>query len=361
MIFTKIWERYFLRQTVKIFFLFLFGFYGLYVLLDYANHTATFHSHLIRFKINDVLLFYAYEFVKRMDVLIPFAILIACIKTLCNLNVSNELVALMACGIKLKTLMRPFLCLGLFFTLVIYMNTEFLLPAALKQLKHIDEARAQAKQKRYRYPIVQHLTLEDNTTLIFQSYDPVKEFFFDSYWIRSIDDVYRIKYLAPYTSIPTGYYVDHLKRNNNGTLVVEKSFTEKTFSDMHFNQKTLMETVTSPDELPLSELRTRLPNHKNTNSEKEARVLTAFHYKLAMPWLCLLAVIGPAPFCVRFSRMLLPIFFIYACSIFGLVAFYLIVDSSLVLGERQVLSPFVAIWTPFAFFFGLFGWRFARL
>lgn len=356
MFLTSIWERYFLRETAKVFTFFLLGFYGLYVMMDYSNHAASFkHYH---FSILDIIKFYAFEFVTRMDVLVPFALLIACIKTLCSLNTHNELVALMASGIKLKRLLLPFVVFGLALTALIYLNTEVLQPMALKYNTKLDHSRAKAKQKKHLS--IRQLVLEDNTPLIFQEYDTAAKEFFDAYWVRSIDDLYRIQQLSPYTEVPTGKFVDHLQRNAEGLLVLTESFPEKTFPDMHFNKQQLLDSVTLPDAQSLSDLKEKLPSHGNELSEKEAQLLTTYYYKLALPWLCLLAVLAPTPFCIRFSRTL-PVFFIYALSIFGLVAFYLVMDATVVLGERQMFNPALAIWVPFASFFAFFGWRFLRL
>lgn len=356
MILTTIWERYFLRETIKIFVFFLVGFYGLYALIDYSTHAGSFkHYH---FSFLDILKFYAFEFVTRMDVLIPFAFLIACIKTLCSLNTHNEIVALMASGIRLKRLLLPFIAFGLALTALIYFNAEVLQPMALKYNTKLDHARAKAKQKKHMS--IQQIVLEDNSSFIFKEYDSALKEFSDAYWVRSIDDIYRIGRLSPSTSEPVGYSVDHLKRNDEGFLVAAESVSVKTFSDMHFNQEQLLKSVTLPEAQSLSELYTKIPGHGNALSEKEAYLKTTFYYKLAMPWLCLLAILASAPFCIRFSRTL-PVFFIYALSIFGLAAFYLVMEATVVLGERQMIDPVVAIGVPFACFFGIFGYRFARL
>jgi lipopolysaccharide export system permease protein len=354
---TTIWERYFLRQTIKIFVLVLVSFYGLYALIDYSTHSSSFqHYH---FKLIDIVRFYAYEFVARMDALVPFAILIACIKTLCTLNRHNELVALIASGIPLKRLLIPFIAFGLLLTGAAYLNTEVLQPRATKYHLQLEHKRAKEKQKKHHHPFIQQLNLEDNTSLIFQSYDSISERFFDSYWIRSIDDIYRIRYLYPHAAQPKGTFVEHFQRDNNGRLIITQTLAEADLPDMHFNKKTLLDTVTSPSHLSLTSLKEKLPAHGKILSEKEARLLTTYYYKLALPWLCLLAVIAPAPFCITFSRTL-PIFFIYALSLFGLVAAYLIMDAAVILGERQLIAPAIAIWTPFTLFFAFAGWRFLR-
>ena len=352
---TSIWERYFLRQMIQTFVLFLIGFYGIYVLIDYSNHAASFkHYH---FTFIDVVRFYGYEFAARATVLVPFAILIACVRTLCSLNTNNELVALMASGIRLKRLLRPFIAFGLFFTLLMYLNTQIFEPLAAKQNTKLEQARSKAKQKKY-FP-VQHMTLEDRSSLIFQSFDDPTQAFFDAYWVRSIDDIYRVRHLFPNESPPRGEFVEHLQRNAKGAILLTETLPSRTFPEMHFNQEQLIESIVSPETQSLSVLWNNRPKNTTKLNEKEAFLLTTFYYKLAMPWLCLLAVIAPTPFCIRFSRTL-PIFFIYALSIFGLVAFYLVMDAASVLGERQALSPAAAIWVPFFFFLTIFGYRFIK-
>lgn len=364
MFLNKIWERYFLWEVCKSTLFFLFCFYGLYVLIDYASHSASFHRHHIKFQWLEVALYYFCEFAKRVEVLLPFALLIATIRTLSALNVHNELIALMSSGISMRTLMRPFVFLGLFCTFLMYLNIEIILPIAMKELKLIDDRRELQKAKHRQKAAAQHLSLEDESTVIFQRYDSSQNFFFDAYWIRSIDDVYRIKYLYPNNltedRIPTGKFVDHLVRDAQGQLVVMETLDTKAFPNMRFNDQILLETITSPEEESLSELWNKLPEAKPILNEKESRILSAFYQKLAMPWLCLLAIMGAAPFCVRITRNL-PIFFIYAGSIFGLVAVYLILDAAVLLGERQALAPFWAIWPVFALIAFPLSWRFVRV
>lgn len=356
MILTTIWERYFLRETVKVFMFFLLIFYSLYALIDYSNHAASFKNY--QFSALDIIKFYAFEFVTRMDVLVPFALVISCVKTLCSLNTHNELVALMASGIKLKRLLFPFVVFGLILTALIYFNTEVLQPMASRYNTKLEHSRAKAKQKKYFS--IQKLHLEDNTTLLFQKYDETTKEFFDAYWMRSIDDIYRIKHLSSDKEQPIGKSVEHLQRDSAGLLVLSETFEEKSFPTMQFNKKELLDSITLPETHSLSELKEKLADQSSELSEKEACLLTTYYYKLALPWLCLLAVLAPAPFCIKFSRTL-PVFLIYAVSLFGLVAFYLFMDAAVILAERQMCSPAVAIGFPFISFLLFFSWRFLRL
>lgn len=354
---TSIWERYFLREISKCFLLFLASFYALYVLIDYSNHSHSFqHYH---FSLLDLMRYYGYEFVVRMNVLIPFAILISCVKTLCSLNMHHELIALMASGISLKRLLLPFIVFSLFFTALVYLNGEFFHPNAMKYHQQLDHQRAKVKKTKYHYPHIQQLSLKDGSSIIFQRYDPLANEFFDLYWIRSVDDIYRIRDLKLLSEGSIGSLVEHFERDEAGDLRLTEQFEQKQLVDLHFDKQTLIESAASPEALSLSEMRKEISTSTDILSEKEARLVTAYYYKLAIPWLCLLAVLAPAPFCISYTRNL-PLFFIYALSLFGLVAFYLIINASVILGERQVMAPALAVWFPFCLFFVFFGFRFYR-
>lgn len=351
-----IWQRYFLQQFIRMFFLFLFCFYGLYVLIDYASNRNILTHHYIQWQ--EVIRYYLFIFASRAEILIPVALLIAFVQTICSLNMRHELVAFMASGFPLRTLIRPFILLGLLCVLLMYANEQFLLPKALQKLRRIEDA---TKHQRNRHASsVRHVILEDGSLLIFQNYDSAKERFFDAYWIQSIDNIYRIKYLSPTSPNPVGYFVDHLVRQTSGELLQKEAYRELIFPDLKFNPNLLQSTIFDPDILSISELGQQFLEIDSDANEKESKVLTAFYWKLVMPWLCLLAILAPAPFCVKFSRQL-PVFLIYVCSIFGLIAIYMFMDAAQVVAKRQVIAPFWAICGPFLALFGYFGWRFTKI
>jgi len=354
----NLWQRYFVKETLKLFFLFIFCFYALYTLIDFSIHSRQYNYHG-SYHWKEIFTYYAFEFVRRLDVLVPFAILLATIKTILKLNLHRELMAFMASGIAIKTLLRPFLLLSLAFVAILYVNEEFVLPKALQEIKKIDSLHHYQKKAKG-VPAVQHLILEDNSTLLFQSYDPQKGSFFDVYWIRKIDDIYKFKYLYPYTEIPVGTFVDHFVRNTEGNMVHLDSHEIRLFPEIKFNSTKLLETLSSPEEFSLSELYRKMPNFSDPTNEKQAKISSMFTYKMIIPWLSFLVILGACPFCVIYSRDN-PSLLIYSVTIFSLVFIYLILDAALILGERQVLSPLIALGAPFVFFFALLSLRYRRL
>lgn len=359
MILLKIWERYFLKEFLKVFFLFLFCFYGLYVLIDYASHTSALPHHHIQIKGYELVRYYLFIFASRAEILIPLALLIALCKTLISLNINGELVALTTSGFKISTLMRPFLIFAAFCMVLLFLNEQFLLPSALKKLRRIEDSTKHQRSRNTPEMTAKRMLLEDGSIFLYQTFDTSNDQFFDTYWIESIDSIYRIKFLSPNETPPKGYYVDHLTRQANLELTLNQSFDQYDFTNLKFNKELLHSTIEDPEVLSLKELWEELPNKTEELSEKDSKILTAFYWKLFIPGLCLLAILAPAPSCIRFSRQF-PIFLIYVCSLFGLIAFYLFMDASQIIAKRQVLSPFIAIGVPFLGIFGVFLLRFIK-
>lgn len=356
--FNKIWERYFLKQLLTIFILFIVCFYGLYILIDYSNRGNVYRA--FHFSFADLIWYYSYLFLQRLDILLPFAFLIATIRTLCQLNMRNELIALMASGIKLKRLLRPFLFFAFFLTAILYLNNQFFLPHAWKNLRQLEDSRFEEKEIHEQNEKVHYVLLKDESTLLFHSYDSAREILHDVYWIRSMDDIYAIKRFFPYQEEPKGESVNHFTRNKTGKLLLKESWNTHLFPEINFNQKALVESLVLPQEQSLVDLGKKLPINKQEFSDRDAQILTSFYYKLAMPWLCVLVFIGPAPYCLKFTRQLY-VFMIYLCSMFGTVAFYLVLNTAMVMGENQVIPPILAIGVPFALFFAFFGWRYWKI
>jgi len=358
MIFRRIWERYFLKEILKIFFLFIFCFYGLYILIDFSSRSATHYAG--KFSMIEMIKLYGFIFVQRMDILISFALIVAGVKTFCSLNIRNEVVALMSSGVKLKRLMRPFIWVALSLVALMYVNEQFFQPTAFRHInllkdKHMDDNTHLDLERN-----IQSLEVEDGGELIYHGYDSARKSFFDVYWLKGIDEIYRIKYLYPHEGNPRGKFVDHFVRSPDGEMLLAESEETHDFLHMRFHPDRLRQSIVDPRQESLTTLLRHLPSGQTDLDDTEARTLTAFYHKMLMPWLCLLAIIGPAPFCFRFTRQL-PVFLIYLVSMITLVTFYLIMNSAMILGENQVFPPLIAIGAPFAAYSAFFGWKYWKM
>lgn len=359
---SKIWERYLFKEIGKIFLLLIASFYFFYVLVDYSVHTKSFHQESLSFF--DVILYYLCQFSKQAGLLVPVALMIASIKVLTTMNVRGEIVALAVAGIALKRLVRPLLIFAGICSALLYLNIQLLQPRALAPLHQFEEQNFKGRAHDMR-SLVHSLVLQDHSLLLYQKFDQEHQAFFDAYWVENSDRLYRIKNLYPFEKVPFGTTVDLLARNASGEIIRDASFDTLSFPEIRFDPKALFSAIHPPEWQSLSRLLSSIHwkqagLYAGGMSDREAIAASHFLYKLTTPLICLLAILAPLPFCMRFARQL-PVFFIYAFSLFGIIAFFTLINACLILGESQVIPPFWAILIPSFVSFVVCGWKYAKL
>ncbi len=357
MILSKIWERYLFRETLKVFFLFLGCFYFLYALIDYSTHMQDFIVDK-RIQISHMLGYYSFMLIKRADLLVPLAMLIASIKLLLSINLNGELVALQSSGISLKKIVRPLLLLAGLCTLFNIFSFEFFLPSSLNFLDRFRERHFKHSRNGARREPIHALYLKDGSKIIYQKKDAETNQFFDVFWIRSSDDLWRMKYLSSDPENPVGTYVDHIQRNRSGNFDKTESFETYRFSPFKWQPDLAGKGYIPIENRRISELFSLLASKKKATAVERPQILSFILYKCAMPLLPLLVTMAVVPFCVRYSRTT-PLFLIYALALFGFVAFCALMDAGVILGENNVIPPFAAVLGPFFLCSLGFGWKFA--
>jgi lipopolysaccharide export system permease protein len=344
----KIWEKYLIREFIKVFVLFILSFYLLYIIIDYSTKAKSFINQ--GFQLNDIGLYYLCHFSKRASILIPFGLLIATVKTLIQLNKNHELVALYIMGIPKKRLLYPFLLIACACSSLLYFNEESFLPKTLFTLDRLKGKNFESPLWHPQEPTLNSLRLKDGTSLLYQMYFPTKQYFFDVMWITDSQNIYRIKKLYPYKNPPEGHFVDLISKEGGSFFKLKESWESKTFSHIDIDYK-LMELMAFPVMyLPISELHSHYLLQKEFRLEaRAASTLTWFLTKALTPLNCLFVIMGVAPMCMNFGRKT-PVFLIYCLGLFSLISFYTILDAAIVLGEHLVIPPLLAIGTPISFF-----------
>lgn len=360
MIFTPLWQRYFLREILKVFFLFLFCFFLLYALIDYSMHMQEILKNK-RISILNLLYYYGMLFSKRCDLLLPLSLLISSVKVLTSLNQRNELLALQTAGIPIHVLTRPFFFVGLLCVGVSYVNFEVIAPRSLSYIDHFEKKFLKKKNPRKLTQTSVHaLPLEDGTRLLYQHYNEERKEFFDVFWILSSDEIYHMHTLTLDDSLPFGTYVDLMKRSESGKIEKIASYDHHLFDHLHLSFN-LKEHFGKPMEnRSISELMQITLKKTPLFFENRSTVHTHLYFKVLMPWLPVLVLIGVIPFCIRSMRNL-PTFLIFSLTIFGYITFFTVMDACVILGETHVVAPFWAIFSLPIAFFALFGTRFLRL
>ncbi len=349
---SPILHRYFTRELLKIFFLFIICFFFLYIVIDYTSRLSS-----LGLSFSELVVMYACILVRRMEILVPFALLVASIKVLCQANIRNELVALRSCGIPLQKLLNPLFTLGLAFTALLYLNLQFVVPAAQHQIRKIETYARRFQQAPHP---VQGLPMNAGQHLVYREYDLHTNKFHHVFWIKSMDDVYRMRTLAPFEAPPVGEYIQHLRRDTEGNMVVTENIEWAELPKMIFDREELKETLTPPDDRSILQLWRRMPKNNDHMNHEQRLVRAAFYRKLAVPLLCLIALLYPAPASTAFRRPL-KTFFIYCGAMIGLVFLYLALNAAYTIAQAQLFSPLWTLFLPMTAILAIGQWRFARM
>jgi lipopolysaccharide export system permease protein len=328
-------------------------------LVDFSTHAQSFFSNgsldLAKFTT-----YYGYQLVKRLELLLPLSLLISVIRVLATLNTHRELVALQASGIPMRKIMRPFFLLALFCSLIGYSNEEVFLPKSAAALSNTKYSYTQNPLKKLKKKQFTLLALADSSKLVYQSFDPNTNRFFDVYWIRSFDDIWHMKYLSADPAKPVGEYMDHIVRNKEGFLEKAESIDKGLVSSLFWSTKELHKKQSAVRYQKLSELFSLMWNNTNHSLHFRGEMATYLFRKLAMPLLPFLVLIGVFPFCVTYSRST-PFFLIYGLSLFCFIVFFTLLNAMVIIGSNHVLPPYVAIFLPFLFLFSVTYKRFHAL
>lgn len=340
----KIWYRYLFRQLLKTFLFFLICFFAMYVIIDLSVHGVRFLS-IGKATFSEISLFYLHNFAMHLHLFMPIAFLLSILKVLLDLNSHNELVALQMAGLSKKILLRPFFLLATFLSLILYINNQWLAPDALDAS---DAFRSQhsKKRKKVKREHLYNLALDDDTELIYQSFDEKKKELFDVFWVKSANDIWHMKYLKIDAKHAKGRFVDRLQRNDQGQFEKTESFLEYSFRKLPWNEHTELERFVPFENRSLL----TLLKQALTLSADRPRIFCHLHYKMALPLIPYFILIALSPVAMHFSRTRSS-FLIVAISLLAFIGLMTILDGMLILGENRVIPGYLAIWGPIAIAF----------
>jgi lipopolysaccharide export LptBFGC system permease protein LptF len=346
----KIWQKNIFSKLTRTYCFLLLCLIVIYVIIDLSAHGVRF---LNKSSIAEIALYYFNTFVMLLDLFLSLTFLLATIRVLYQLNSHRELVALQMAGISKKKLLLPFFIFASCLSLISYLNTEWLSPAAQNSSTAFKTALKSKKHKNKENRVFT-IPLKDKSEIVYQKFDKIKQELFDVFWIRSPDDIWHMKTLKIDTL--QGKYVNHLSRNIAKQLEKIESYPEKDFSDLALDRNSVLYRFVPYENRPLSALFLEA-----FADPTEKRIIFSYlFYKLLIPLMPFLVLFAIAPVSMRYSRTS-HIFLVAAYSIFGFISLKVILDGMLILGENQVLPSYVAIFGPILFVLSVSLPNFARM
>lgn len=345
----SLWYKYLLKKIVKNFGFFLFSLFFIYVVVDLSAHGVRFFS---KSSFWGICLFYLNAFSSLLDLFFTLSFILAVLRILFDLNQHKELLAFQMGGLSKKRLLHPFFIFAFFLSFLCYCNAEWVAPSSLRASTRFKKTHKKEAFKD-KIPSLFTAALEDESELVYQTFEKAEKTLFDVYWICDFQDVWHMQSL--HVDSLEAIYADHFVRDKEGALRRLESFESKTFSNLPLQKGTCFQTFIPYESRSISTLLVEA-----LKFPADSRILFShLYYKLAAPLIFFLILIGVAPIAMQ-SKRVVPTFLIAAFSIFIVIGLKIILDGMLILGENLVLPSFFAIFSPLFFLFFCTFPRFMR-
>jgi lipopolysaccharide export LptBFGC system permease protein LptF len=275
----------------------------------------------------------------RLEGLIPFSLATATALLIPRIVRSNELIPLLNAGVSLRQIFHPFLAIALLASLLLWCNTQYVLPKAKqihREIVESDFGRKTVHDEPSRLGVV---LFPEGSRLFFYQHDYINKKITDAFWVRSADCVLHIEQLSYFSDrSPEGHGVDVIERDTLGRMRKTASYPFCELSQLQFTQETVKMSTSDPRDLSITQLGTLMSRFGTSRSERATETTIAFYTKLLSPLLALLAVIIPAPFCFRFERRYPQALLVFG-SLAALFCFLLAIHSSVVLARIPLVRP----------------------
>ena len=351
-----LWSRCILYKILKLLGLYLMGFYALYSFIDYSTRMHDFSKNPSLSVIN-IGFYYSQVFIKRLDIILPLAFMISLLKVMLDMNKKRESIALFTSGLKKTTFLKPMLiCACLVFTFL-FLSFEYLTPKALINVESF-ENKYFLKQTSSRSISPQFLRLAPEGIIIYALFDPKTNQYQDVFYLLSNHEIWKMESLSLH-DLAIGRDAEHFILNQQGQFALTEHLPQVVFNDLHIAYDSAALNFLTIECGSFSFLITSLKKISHFDKNLSAKITSQIFYKIAVLFLPFLITMVCACFGLVFSRKL-PIFMIYAMSIFGMIGYFLMMDAAIILGESQILPTYLALFSPSCLIFSLFLPRFIR-
>ena len=344
----KLLDRYVIRNFLQAYVYCIAGFISIWLIFDVSDNISTFiddHLPVLR-----VVQYYLTQVPQILVILLPVSLLLALLFCLGRMSRANEIVSMLTAGVSVPRVLLPLILIGL---LTVAGSTALNYALA----PHADLAHKTflaSEQKARREATIEGQIFRNRTderTWFIQSFRRGRNSF-DNVQVLQQDaqDKIVINYMAhralyrPQTKTWDLESVKVVHYDGSGNITKEEilpSLTIKHWSETPFR---LSSANVRAEYLSVPELREYL--HFNSDFPKTllAPFKTHLHYRLALPWTCLVVVFIAAPLGIGFSRR--GVLSSVAASIVLVFSMNFLTHLFLALGEGYRIPSWAAAWTP---------------
>ena len=357
-------DRYLLRELLIPFSYCLIGFLIFWMSFDIFAQLSDFQK--LRLKPVEVAEYYLVRTPETLVMVLPIAFLLALLYALTNHARHNELTAMRAAGVSLLRLSAPYLVVGLLLSLGVLAINELWAPqsvdAAEEILNRHQARRGEATQKDWESKAGFYHSQDgdkDRRWWLVESYNLVTGDMIRPHVTWLPPDSPRLEIFAEGAA-----YVDRVWTFTNVHMLVYSNI----LPEQSLRESLLMPAFVETPEQFKSQIKiNRLNSFKSvrkaqlsvreileyerlhpTDTSKRAMLDTKLHGRLAAPWTCLVVVLIALPFGAATGRRNVAVG--VASSILICFTYFVLLQLALALGTGGYVLPWIAAWSPNAFF-----------
>lgn len=359
----RLLDRYLLRELLIPFSYCLIGFLIFWISSDVFAQLTEFQKHRLKFP--EVLEYYAVRMPEMMVTVLPIAFLLALLYALTNHARHHELTAIRAAGVSLLRIALPYLGLGFVLSLLVFAINELWAPQSLEaadeiMLRH-QTARPDGAQRDWESKLG-FQNFKDRRAWLIEAYNLVTSEMVRPHVVWARPDGTRMEIIAErahyvnavwnftnvhvleYSSEPGSVPVQ--SRTPTVAMPVFTETPEQIRSEIKVNKLSSFRMVRKL-QLSVREILEYKRLHPGDNSKADI-LDTKLHGRLAAPWTCLVVVLIALPFGAATGRRNVAVG--VASSIVICFVYFVLLQLALALGTGGYVIPWIAAWSPNAFF-----------
>jgi lipopolysaccharide export system permease protein len=345
----KLLDRYVIRNFLQAYFYCIIGFISIWLIFDISDSISTFLDQHVG--LGRVLEYYTTQVPQILVILLPVSLLLALLFVLGRMSRANEIVSMLTAGISLTRMLAPLFAIGLLTTVASFALNYSLAPHAemarklfFSEEKHSAQIEGQVFRNR-----------RDSRTWFIQRFHPGSDLFQNVQVLQQDpEDHITTSFLAASaqyqprnrTWILTDAKIVHYDKSGN---IISEQF-DPTVTIRHWSETPFrLQSANQRAELmSLPELNEYLEFNSDFPRTLLAPFHTHWHYRMALPWTCMVVTLIAAPLGVGFSRR--GILASVAIAILLTFALNFSTHLCLALGEGDRVPGWIAGWAPIIIF-----------
>lgn len=349
----KLIDKYLLRSLFVPLAYLLVAFVMIYIIYDLFENLRDFIEGGTPFL--EVVLFYAFLLPSVVIYIVPISLMLAVLYSLSHMTKNNELTAMRASGISLLRLMVPLLLVGLAASLVVGAINETVGPWSAWWTHQF--VRAQKRRGDLSVHVAANLAFKND---VGRRIWMIGQFNKKTFQMETIQltqqrpdgtDESRVQASQGRWLDGRWWFFEVITQAYDGDgnpIGLPKFELQREMTELSETPRDFVNEIKDPEYLSAVEILDFVRTRRGVSKATKARVMVDFHYRLAMPWTCLLVTLIGIPFGAQTGRK--GAFMGILMCILLFFSFYVMVNVGLVLGKKQLMTPWLAGWFPDIFY-----------